>query len=602
MIQKKITRLLIWIGIAITCASGTAFAAKVPKSLTLDASSPQTPQELWAGYDPRSEPLEIEIIKEWTEDGAHYKEFYFRGEVHDGKPVRVYAIYAAPVGGKNLPALLHIHGGGQSASPYWLKFWTARGYAAMTFDFTGKHAGREHYTDYGDLFNGKKFNLQNMQETTESSLRGSKWYHWVLLSRRCLTVLERMPEVDPQRLGIYGISVGGSLVWYVAGIDDRVKATCPIYGCGWNTHPKSIYADDPKKDDPSTILWRKTMEPEAYAPLITHPVLFLDGTSDHHGKMDWAYKTLASLKAPWYAAFTPYYRHHIEEEQGLDLPLFMDHYLRGGPAWPKSPELKIVLDASGVPRAILNPDTSQKIKKVEIYYALRNENPITRYWRLTDSSRRDNEWIAALPISNPQDRLFGFANVIYESGICLTSDFQAVRPADLGAAKATDIPSLLIGDFSHGLDGFTTSSPGTDPNRFNKVIETTIGPDGIPGLHKIGRVILRTQKLNDPKWRAPAGAKLSFLIRVPRAVEFEVVLVENDYSLDSKNYSHRVRLGEKAGWQEVVLGPEDFKNEKNNQALASWRPFDSLDFGSKDSENTEGVTFAKIRWVVPNSP
>ena len=132
-----------------------------------------------------------------------------------------------------------------------------------------------------------------MTETTEPSVRASKWYHWTLLARRSLTVLERMPEVDPQRLGIFGISVGGSLVWYVAGTDDRVKATCAIYGCGWNTHPKSIYAEDPKKDDPSTILWRKTMEPEAYAPLITRPLLFLDGTNDHHGKMDWAYKTLA---------------------------------------------------------------------------------------------------------------------------------------------------------------------------------------------------------------------------------------------------------------------------------------------------------------------
>ena len=100
------------------------------------------------------------------------------------------------------------------------------------------------------------------ESVAEPNLRASKWYHWVVLARRSLTVLERMPEVDPQRLGIFGISVGGSLVWYVAGTDDRVKATCAIYGCGWNTHPKSIYADDPDKDDPSTILWRKTMEPE----------------------------------------------------------------------------------------------------------------------------------------------------------------------------------------------------------------------------------------------------------------------------------------------------------------------------------------------------
>ena len=30
--------------------------------------APQSFEELWAGYDPRVEPLEIEILKEWEED------------------------------------------------------------------------------------------------------------------------------------------------------------------------------------------------------------------------------------------------------------------------------------------------------------------------------------------------------------------------------------------------------------------------------------------------------------------------------------------------------------------------------------------------------
>ena len=42
-------------------------------------------------------------------------------------------------------------------------------------------------------------------------------------------------------------------------MDERVKATCAIYGCGWNTFPKSVYAPDPKKDDALIALWRKSM-------------------------------------------------------------------------------------------------------------------------------------------------------------------------------------------------------------------------------------------------------------------------------------------------------------------------------------------------------
>jgi hypothetical protein len=116
-------------------------------------------------------------------------------------------------------------------------------------------------------------------------------------------------------------------------------------------------------------------------------------------------------------------------------------------------------------------------------------------------------------------------------------------------------------------------------------------------------VIPWTTKLNDPRWQAPPGAKFGFLIQTPRTLEFDVVLIENDYTLDSVLYVHHVKLEKKAGWQEVVLSPEDFKTEKNrkgkkSQVLGNWRPFDSLEFGSKGGDRTDGVTFANIRWVV----
>src|SRR5580704_4529018 len=101
-----------------------------------------TPEKVWQGFDPREEPLDIEVLKEWTEDGANYKEMYFTGMTHDGEKVRAYAIYSAPKNGKNLPGIMHIHGGGQTVSPRWLKFWNERGYAALTFDFCGKWKDR----------------------------------------------------------------------------------------------------------------------------------------------------------------------------------------------------------------------------------------------------------------------------------------------------------------------------------------------------------------------------------------------------------------------------------------------------------------------------
>src|SRR5688572_27156784 len=102
-----------------------------------------TPAEVWAGFDPRAEPLEVEVLKEWDEHGAHYREFFFTGMTHEGSKVRVYAVYSAPIGAMKLPAVLHIHGGGQTAYAPWLKHWNNRGYAALTFNWGGRWEGRK---------------------------------------------------------------------------------------------------------------------------------------------------------------------------------------------------------------------------------------------------------------------------------------------------------------------------------------------------------------------------------------------------------------------------------------------------------------------------
>src|SRR3954470_24875614 len=78
------------------------------------------PERVWSDFDPRAEPLEIEVLKRWCEHEANYTEFLFTGLTNGPEKVRVYAIYSAPVGGTNLPAVLHIHGGGQTVNPQWL--------------------------------------------------------------------------------------------------------------------------------------------------------------------------------------------------------------------------------------------------------------------------------------------------------------------------------------------------------------------------------------------------------------------------------------------------------------------------------------------------
>jgi len=47
---------------------------------------------------------------------------------------------------------------------------------------------------------------------------------------RALDYLQSRPEVDPSRLGVTGRSGGGAYSWYIAAVDERIKAAVPVAG------------------------------------------------------------------------------------------------------------------------------------------------------------------------------------------------------------------------------------------------------------------------------------------------------------------------------------------------------------------------------------
>lgn len=50
--------------------------------------------------------------------------------------------------------------------------------------------------------------------------------------RNAVTFLQHQPEIDPERLGLLGVSLGGANVSHAAGVEERVKATVSVCGIG----------------------------------------------------------------------------------------------------------------------------------------------------------------------------------------------------------------------------------------------------------------------------------------------------------------------------------------------------------------------------------
>ena len=103
-----------------------------------DGKAPQTYDELWAGYDPRAEPLEVEILKEWEEDGVVMQVLRYRIGIFKGQKAMMAAVYGYPKGGSNLPGLVQIHGGGQYADYRAVLTNGKRGYATISISWAGR--------------------------------------------------------------------------------------------------------------------------------------------------------------------------------------------------------------------------------------------------------------------------------------------------------------------------------------------------------------------------------------------------------------------------------------------------------------------------------
>jgi dipeptidyl aminopeptidase/acylaminoacyl peptidase len=97
------------------CFAGTVLLL-VPLAALQAADVSQSVTELWSDFDPRQDPLETEVVREWKSDGMVLRYVRFMVGTFKSKPARMAAIYGFPDGAKEkLPAVMHIHGGGQRA-------------------------------------------------------------------------------------------------------------------------------------------------------------------------------------------------------------------------------------------------------------------------------------------------------------------------------------------------------------------------------------------------------------------------------------------------------------------------------------------------------
>ena len=620
------------VGIALVMVSGVISQSLSAQRGSLpplkDGAAPHTFKQLWTGYDPRVEPLEIEVLKEWEEDDVVLHIVRYRIGIFKGQEAMMAAVYGYPKDGGNLPGLVQIHGGGQYADYRAVLTNARRGYATISIAWAGRINAPSYHvnpdivklfwdgktddprykltTDWGavDGYHAPGRNPGNVFPSAKpaswtldevASPRNSGWFLCALAARRALTFLEQQSQVDPDRLGVYGHSMGGKLMVMTA-VDSRVKAAAP--SCGGISDR-----------DNSSPLFRATLGDDVNLKQISCPIIFLSPSNDFHGRINHLPMAVQEIQSRvWRVTCSPHHSHQDTPEYEVATQLWFDQHLKGAFTCPDTPKTSLDLNtADGVPSFTVEPNASRPVLYVDVYYTQQGqeegeikdrENRINRFWHHARARRNGTIWTADLPLFSTNLPLWIYANVVYPldtpvtaagyyygsfttEAFNLSSMVQIVPPNQLkdASVRATLEPSLMIETFTDGWE----------KEWF------TYRPEGWAR---------RTHKVYDAKWKAPAHARLAFGVRAARS---------NKLVVGIDQYATEIQLNGGSEWQSIVLSAQDFHNV-TGESLLGWQGIKELRLGSQETlrpkrgNPNKPVTlgaawqgpkpeFRKLRWI-----
>lgn len=183
---------------------------------------------------PRPSPSGVKIVSVDQKDGWRIEKFVF----HNGVDSNVPGYIAIPEDGRSKhPAILTMHGhssskenmfGYQPTSQNVAELLVKQGYVVIGIDgyFNGERKGT-----------GPAGSLETMQRGSDQEMSLFKLNLWLgrtlwgMMLRDELIALDYLasrPEVDAERIGAQGMSMGSTRAWWLAAIDDRIKAVVGV--------------------------------------------------------------------------------------------------------------------------------------------------------------------------------------------------------------------------------------------------------------------------------------------------------------------------------------------------------------------------------------
>jgi dienelactone hydrolase len=527
---------------------------------------PQTAADLWKDYDARNEGLETKVLKEWQADGVVTRYITFKVGTFKGTDARIAAYYSFPDNSEKNAAFVWSHGGGQRAERGRGIYFAKQGFATVDINWLGRpmEDGIDVHTDWGkvDPTQGPRFYAKalrkgwkrNLQPDAHSidpviSPRNANWFLLAVAARRAITFLERQPEVDAEKIGFSGFSMGGMITALTA-TDPRLKAVVPfVGGTGFK------YIDFPGGITGSSLnvhfrddleLYKSSIDASAYWPQVRCPVLFLSSTNDFHSTFERIYQSMAVLPhTDWRVSTNIHQNHGPGPEQWVLLNHWFNQHLKGVeqdiPVTPPS-----TLEIAGkLAHFTVTPAAPDRLLETEIYYSY-DPNSRTRFWERADATRAGKSWVAELAIHDELP-LYVFAICRYKLAETVPLQHGKIASFTLNSIEQTIMPETV------NLQGLATlARPDTVFEDFQ---------DGIQDWSSRDQRSIRTYKFQSP-YLDRANDKTLALTIDPKGKSLTVRLSVGSGFLSRENnlgnFSYSKRLSG-AGPQEILIRRDEFK-------------------------------------------
>jgi dienelactone hydrolase len=177
---------------------------------------------------PRVKP-DVEEGAAKNADELVYQKWSFASEKKaDGTVERVPVLQVSPAGNQKRPVMIVLHGTGSSTESVrgWLEDFARKGIVGIAID--ARYHGARATAGKGST--AYVAAITKAWKAPADKQEHPFYYDTVYDLWRLVDVLETRAGIDPKRIGMMGISMGGIQTWLAASVDERVAVAAPLIG------------------------------------------------------------------------------------------------------------------------------------------------------------------------------------------------------------------------------------------------------------------------------------------------------------------------------------------------------------------------------------